>query len=209
MHVRQWHTVVTLMVLGVGVALGFQAQKKPQPRIIAFGSASPERGTARVGYWDTVKNTGGGGYFVDYGRPVWKTDYDVAAKFDSLTKGNIWRLGNDYWTVFDSNLPVRVSGTEVPAGIWYIGVQRSADGAEWNLVFIESAKVRATRLDPSEIGKAPVAFKAPLKMEQSGTVTEKLTITLTRSGGNLKQSTMKIAWGKYVLTAPIEVAAEL
>jgi hypothetical protein len=180
-----------------------QAQQK---KIVAFGAASPERGSARVGFWDPNKNGGAGGFFIDYGRPAWKKDYEDAAKFDKMTKGVVWRLGSDYWTVLDTNVPLKISGTEIPAGIWYLGAHRSDDGAEWTLVFVDPARVRATKLDPSEINKAPVALRAPLKMEQAETAADRLTITLLVPKTNLKETMLRIAWGKLQLTAPIEIS---
>ncbi len=193
-----------LALLLVGAVLGGIGVWAQQKKVVAFGAASPERGSARVGYWDSVKNTGAGGFFIDYGRPVWKKAYDDSANFDKMTKGVVWRLGSDYWTVLDSNLPLKISGKDIPAGIWYLGAHRSQDGAEWNLVLIDPSKVHASRLDPSQINKAPIAFRAPLKMEQIDQPSEKLTITLTVPQSNLKETTMRISWGKLQLSAPIE-----
>ena len=80
------------------LALSTNAQEK-KPAISAFGSDSLERGTVRVGYWNREKNGGAGGFFIDYGKPLWKAEYEDAAKFDAMTKGKTWRLGSEYWTV--------------------------------------------------------------------------------------------------------------
>ena len=195
-----------LAFLLVGAVLGAVSVDAQQAKIAAFGAASAERGSARVGYWDSAKNTGAGGFFIDYGRPVWKKAYDDPANFDKMTKGVVWRMGSDYWTVLDSNFPLKISGKEIPAGIWYMGVQRSQDGAEWNLALIDPAKVRATRLDPSQIDKAPIAHRVPLKMEKIAQPAEKLTITLTVPKATLKETEMRITWGTMQLTAPIETS---
>ena len=181
------------------------AQEK-KPAIAAFGSDSLERGTVRVGYWNREKNGGAGGFFIDYGKPVWKAEYGDAAKFDAMTKGKTWRLGSEYWTVLDTNVPLKIAGTTIPAGIWYLGLQRSQDGAAWSLVFIDPAKARGMQLDPSEIERAPVAHKAMMTMEQSSETADKLTLTLDVPKSDLKQSQLKIHWGKLQLKAPIEVS---
>ena len=64
-------------------------QNKPRPKIIAFGSDSPERGTTRVGYWNNEKNMGAGQFAIDYGRPVWRKEYEDTANFDKVTKGKV------------------------------------------------------------------------------------------------------------------------
>ena len=49
------------------------------------------------------------------------------ARFDVATKGKVWRLGNDYWTLLDSNIPIKVGGRDIPVGLWYLGLSRSDD----------------------------------------------------------------------------------
>ncbi|MFY9572671.1 MAG: hypothetical protein WAV20_14825, partial [Blastocatellia bacterium] len=78
--------------------------QKPRPKIGAFGSDSPERGTTRVGYWNNEKNMGAGQFAIDYGRPVWRREYEDTAKFDSMTKGKVYRLGSNFWTTLDTDM---------------------------------------------------------------------------------------------------------
>lgn len=195
--------------LGVVISLCFvsaiQAQdNKPRPKIVAFGSDSAERGTTRVGYWNNEKNQGAGQFAIDYGRPVWRKEYEDTANFDKMTKGKVYRLGSNYWTTLDTDIPLIVAGKSIPAGQWYLGLHRSEDGATWSLAFIDPAKARAAHLDASEIERAPIAFKAPMKIE-SGEMKEKLTIDLVFQRTNLKDVTLRIAWGKIQLSAPVQV----
>ena len=183
------------------------AQAQQKPNIIAFGSDSPERGTTRVGYWNLAKNQGAGQFAIDHGRPAWKKDYDDAAKFDAMTKGKVWRLGDNFWTSLDTDIPLTISGKTVPAGVWYVGVERSADGEQWNLVFINPAKARAGHIDASEIGRAPIEIKAPLTLEQVTNVKDKVTIELIYKAPAIRDVTLRIGWGKLQLSAPIKVPA--
>ena len=182
-----------------------QAQDKPRPKIGAFGSDSPERGTTRVGYWNNEKNMGAGQFAIDYGRPVWRKEYEDTAQFDKMTKGKVYRLGSNFWTTLDTDMPLTIAGKSIPAGMWYLGLHRSDDGATWSLVFIDPVKAREAHIDASEIERAPVAHKAPMTVVQSADSKEKLTIDLIFQKGNLKDVTLKIAWGKMELTAPIQV----
>lgn len=194
----------SLLALALLVASAANAQEK-RPAIVAFGSDSPERGTVRLGYWNREKNTGAGGFFIDYGKPVWKKDYEDAAKFDAMTRGKVWRLGSEYWTVLDTNVPLKISDTAIPPGQWYLGLQRSQDGSQWSLVFIDPTRVRALQLDPSEIDKAPIERKALMTLEPPGEHAERLTLTLDVPKTDLRQSLLKISWGKLQLKAPIQV----
>ena len=195
---------VTLM-LGITGLVGAQDNKPAPPPIVAFGSDSPERGTTRVGFWNTKKDKGAGQFAIDYGRPVWKKDYEDTAKFDAMTKGNVYRLGSNFWTTLDSDMPLNIAGTQIPAGLWYLGLQRSPDGASWSLVFIDPMKARAEHVDASEINRAPIAYKAPMTLEQATESKDKLTIDLVFKRANPKDVTLRIGWGKLQLSAPVQV----
>ena len=195
---------VTLM-LGLTGLVGAQDNKPAPPPIVAFGSDSPERGTTRVGFWNTKKDKGAGQFAIDYGRPVWKKDYEDTAKFDAMTKGNVYRLGSNFWTTLDSDMPLNIAGTQIPAGLWYLGLHRSQDGATWTLVFIDPMKARAEHVDASEIGRAPIAYKAAMTLEQATESKDKLTIDLVFKRANPKDVTLRIGWGKLQLSAPVQV----
>lgn len=192
-------------VVCVSSVLLAQDAQKPKPKVVSFGSDSPERGTTRVGYWNLEKNMGIGQFAIDYGRPVWRKEYEDTAKFDAMTNGKVYRLGSNFWTTLDTDMPLKVAGKTVPMGSWYLGLHRSEDGATWSLAFIEPAKARAAHVDASEIERAPVAFKIAMTAEQAGELKEKLTIDLVRQKDNLKDVTLRIAWGKIQLSAPVEV----
>src|ERR1044072_3084366 len=163
MKLKSSRLVFVSFALVICFASVLKAQdKNPRRLIVAFGSDSPERGTTRVGLWNTKKNMGAGQFAIDYGRPVWRKDYEDAAKFDKMTKGQVYRLGSNFWTTFDSDIPVTIAGKTVTAGPWSLGLHRAEDGATWSLAFIDPAKTRAAHLDASEIGKAPVEFKVPM-----------------------------------------------
>ena len=201
---------ITTMVFCIAVVMSLISavsaqENKQRPKIVAFGSDSPERGTTRVGYWNNEKNMGAGQFAIDYGRPIWRKEYEDTANFDKVTKGKVYRLGSNFWTTLDSDIPLTIAGKAIPAGLWYLGLHRSEDGATWSLVFIDPAKTRAAHLDASEIERAAIVHKAPMTVTQASDSKEKLTIDLVMQKGNLKDVTLKIAWGKMELTAPIQV----
>ena len=135
------------------------AQQK-KTGIEGYGDADPnDRGYDRVLYWDQQKDSAAGEFSIHYGRPVWKKEYEDAAKFDGMTKGKTWRLGKDFWTVLDTNLPLKIGEKEIASGSYYLGLFRSADGATWSLAFIDPAKARVAHLDAFEINKAPIQVK--------------------------------------------------
>jgi hypothetical protein len=199
------HKSLLLLVVLVFAPALYSQQKKNA--VAAFGGqTSDERGSTRVLYWNQQKNVSAGQFAVDYGRPEWKKEYEDPIKFDGMTSGKVWRLGKDFWTVFDTNLPLRISGQEVAVGAYYLGLYRSSDGKQWSLAFIDPAKARAARTDGFEIGSAPIEFRIPVKLDNSAESAEKLTISFSYSKEKPKDVAMKIAWGRLNLVAPIQVS---
>ena len=194
-----WGAVVLL----VAVTAAAQEAKKG---VVAEGGSVDDRGSARVLYWDEGANAAAGQFAVDYGRPVWRKDYEDAAKFDAMTKGKVYRLGSNYWSILDTNLPLKIAGRSVPTGLYYIGLQRSADGSQWSLAFIDPAKARKAHLDAFDIRKAQVEFVAPMTAGKAQSTVDKLTITIHYTKEGIRHVTMKVAWGNLELTAPIEVS---
>jgi hypothetical protein len=186
------------------LASAAQAQDK-KPAVQAFGGATPdERGSTRVLYWNTEKNVPVGQLAIDFGRPVWKKEYENQALFDTFTKGKVWRFGNNFWTTLDTGLPLKIGGKDVAAGLYYLGLHRSADGATWSLVFIDPVKARKTGVDAFAIDKAPIEFQVPISVEKAATSADKLTVVLTANKDNIKEVSLKITWGTLQLSVPIQ-----
>ena len=179
--------------------------QQSKPAIVAEGGQPDDRASARVLYWNTVKNEAAGQFAINYGRPVWKSVYEDPAKFDGMTKGKTWRMGSNFWTVLDTGLPLKISGKKVPAGYYYLGLHRSDDGRKWSLAFIDPAKVRAAHIDAFEIAKAPVEFEVPMSIANAASKPEKLTIGLSYPKNDIRKVTLNVAWGALALTAPIDV----
>ena len=198
---------IAIAILGVCLVPMVQAQNKKG--IIAEAEpALGERGTSRVLYWNQDKDIAAGAVTVEFGRPVWRKEYEESGRFDAMTKGKVWRLGNNYWTILDSNLPIKVAGRDIPIGLWYLGLDRSPDGKTWSLAFIDPVKARRGRHDGFTMETVPVEFKVPMTTAQPAGLTEKLTMTLTAAKEDMKKVTLRIAWGKVELTAPIQVVLE-
>ncbi len=196
------HSLLPVIVLLLAVASPAQQARKG---IIAEGGTPDEQASSRVLYWDEKTDSSAGQVAVNYGRPAWKKAYEDEARFDAMTKGKVWRMGSNFWTVLDTSLPLEIAGKAVGVGSYYLGLRRSADGSQWSLMFIDPASVRRARVDAFEIQKAPVRFEAPMSAEKAETKVEKLTITLSYPKDDIKNVTMKVAWGNLALAAPIKV----
>ncbi|MGA2611025.1 MAG: hypothetical protein ABSH01_26565, partial [Terriglobia bacterium] len=92
------------------------AGQQQRPKIVAEGGTPDDRASARVLYWNTQTNAAAGQFVIDYGRPVWKKEYEDPAKFDAMTRGKIWRMGSNFWSILDTQLPLSIGGKKVPVG---------------------------------------------------------------------------------------------
>src|SRR5215510_15612669 len=84
---------IAVAILSFLLAPVVQAQEKKSPVVALSEPALGERGTSRVLYWNQEKDVAVAAVTVDFGRPVWKKEYDDAIRFDLATKGKVWRLG--------------------------------------------------------------------------------------------------------------------
>ena len=195
--------VGALVLLAAGTLWAQRAAK------FAAGGGDPpdDRGSARLLYWNETADEAAGQIAVNYGRPVWHKDYEDPANFDALTKGKIWRMGSNFWSNLYTDLPIAISGKSIKPGLYFLGLQRSADGSSWSLAFIDPVKVRKTHLDAFQIQRAAVEFTAPMNIEPAGSnAVEKFTIVLTALENDPKDLTLKVSWGHLALSAPVKVA---
>jgi hypothetical protein len=194
--------VSALVLLVAGMLRAQQGAK------FAAGGGDPpdDRASARLLYWNETADHAAGQIAVNYGRPVWHKDYEDPAKFDAITRGKIWRMGSNFWSNLYTDLPITISGKSIKPGMYFLGLQRSADGSSWSLAFIDPVKVRKARLDAFQIERATVEFTAPMNTEVAASNTvEKLTIVLTTPENDPKNLTLKVSWGHLTLSAPVKV----
>jgi len=180
----------------------FYAQQSSE--VVALGGGRvAQRASARVLYSNRADNTFPGQFSISYGQPEWRSEYEDPTTFDQMTQGRVWRMGNNFWTVLDTNLPLRIAGREIAAGAYYLGIHRSEDGGTWSLAFMDPTKIRRARLDASEIHKATVDFMVPMTFLKAEEPAEKLAISLNTE--ELTDVTLKVVWGTLQLTTPIQV----
>jgi hypothetical protein len=197
---------VALSVLMLLAASLLKAQQAAQQDRVIIGGGNPnDYASTRLLYFRP--NKGALGQFAfNYGRPVWKSDYDDSSKFDALTKGKVWRMGANFWSNLYTDLPLTISGKDVAPGYYFLGLQRSADGSSWSLAFIDPVNARKNHLDALFMDGVPVEFTAPMHLEPpSAEAVEKLTLTLTHPKDDMQNATLTLTWGHVVLTAPIKV----
>jgi len=139
-----------------------------------------------------------------YGVPEWKPEY--TDKAEEMTKGRIFRLGRDNWALFDSSIAIKFGDVTVPAGIYYLGISRSKDGATWNLVFIDPAQAKAAGATPPKPEPAPHAYDVVLTHERTeGKITQKLDVNMVNDKSQPTRGTLTIVWGDHKATSSYEM----
>jgi len=191
-------TASLILLLSATSLLGQEAKK-----IEVEGGTPDETASTRLAFFG--EKTAVGQFAINYGRPAWRAAYDAPGAFDKMTKGKVWRMGMNFWTTFYTDLPLTISGTSVAPGLYFLGVDRAADGS-WSLAFIDPVKTRAGHVDAFYMDQAKVEFKAPLHEEApEKDAVQKLTVTIDHGAADIKKATLRIAWGHLALSAPVAV----
>lgn len=180
-------------------ALGQVRQGAWTPVVESF-----DRGYSSISYWtyrDDGVEIGGGRISVEHGKPRWDGMLDDKAAFDAATVGKPWRLGNNKWTILDTQVTLRFGGRKVEPGIYYLILDRpKAD--DWRLVFVSPDAVRpgfidawATEARPDEV---PRLFSIPMKYSAGEKATE-LDMTLALDDDDMSNGSLRIQWGPHQL----------
>ncbi len=202
---KKTHYALTFLIVA-GTSLYAQQSSEQQGSVVALGGGRvAQRASARVLYANRADNTFPGQLSISYGQPEWKSEYEDPTTFDQMTKGRVWRMGNNFWTVLDTNLPLRIAGKDIAVGAYYLGVHRAEDGDTWSLAFMDPTKIRRARLDASEIAKATIDFTVPMTFSKAEETAEKLAISLVSQKDAVENVTLKVVWGNFQLTTPIQV----
>ncbi len=187
----------------------FFVASSAQAQLRAFTGTLHNKGETRILLWDGAAGKAAAEVALSYGRPAWKADYEAPGALDSITKGKVWRAGQNFFTHLDTNVPINIGGQDVPVGHYYVAIQRSADGSNWMLAFIDPASTRGLHMDASEAGarasELTIKFTAPLTFQKTTTTTKSLDMTFTTNEKDVKKSILQIKWGQFELSAPVEV----
>ncbi len=141
---------------------------------------------------------------IDYGPVLWKDSYDQKVG-DPAFAGRKWRFGRDYWTSLDSNLAIELGGVKVPAGHYYLTVQRNQDGA-FQLDLHDASAVKAQKLDAFQCDKLGAGIVVPMTHGKVDDVQDKLAITLEMDGQ--VKGELVVRYGPHRLACPLVLVVE-
>lgn len=171
---------------------------KPKYQLYAYPT---KRTGFRVAYFSN--NGSPGQVAIDHGVLAWKDEFDAgiaSGKFD----GQRWRLGKDFWTRLDTSFDLVVGGTSVPAGSYYLTLERTKEGA-YNLAFNDPAKIRAMKLDPFMAQRSSGGIEVGLTYAALENKASTLSITMPMDKADQFAGKLAIQFGGHEVSAPVKV----
>lgn len=116
---------------------------------------------------------------VDHGVVAWSDAVEKQAR--ALAVGKRWRLGKDWATTFDSNVPLVLGGKKVAAGSWHLTMARSKDG--WNLVLSPAEADHRARVDGFGADYVQAAIEVPLTKSTASPAAASLQLAFVQQAG--------------------------
>lgn len=140
-----------------------------------------------------------------HGQPDWKADYDKPGALDKY-KGNVVRLGRDWFTTLITSSELEIGGTKIPAGSYVVGLHYGQDG-KFALALMDSTKAMKDGVNPFMPWKPEISAPLTLNKDVAKDVVSKMTISFDAKKEDAGKGTLTIAWGKHTLTAPCQLHA--
>ena len=135
---------------------------------------------------------------IDYGVPTWKKLYDDKEAFDKLTRGHRWRFGGGMWTRLDTNLDLELGGKTIPAGSYYLILERTKDD-KLNLVLLDPKDVRKKKMDGFQADQIEGGTVIEMQWTRDNDSVEQLKIALTAEEKKPEKVKLSVAWGPHRL----------
>lgn len=171
------------------IELGTYTTQRMGSRILAFGARSIE-------------------VHLEWGPVAWKDEYAVAIDSGKLD-GRRWRMGADFWTTIDTNVPLTFGDKTLAPGMYYLTMERR-DGKTF-LQFHDPVKARTQRIDPfvvQDFLSQPVEVE--MTLTKGDTIASQLALELTSRAAKSDEPNagISVSFGPYHAEAAMRVAAK-
>lgn len=189
-----------LLLLSLTLPAVAEAQEgRPASGQKAYAETS-QRGNARIFFWGD--NHSIGQLAVDYGQPMWSDRWQQMLEGEQM-QGKRWRLGQNFWTNLDSNVPLTLGEQRIEAGYWYLSMEHRGDDG-FVLWILDPAQVREQKLDAYHAHKTRGGIEVPLVHSESGELRERLTIRLDLDPEQgASAAVLRIEFGPHRLEVPV------
>lgn len=143
------------------------------------------------------------GVSISYSAPEWKDSYDTPGALDQ-NKGQNVRLGKNWWTSLDTNVPLEIGGTRLEPGAYFLGLHYGEDGS-FKLLVIDSVQAMKESMMPFDPAGWKGGTMIPLKMSKDSLeeTQDEMVIAITAAEGDPTKGSFSIQWGKHELSADV------
>ncbi|MHC5066472.1 MAG: alpha/beta fold hydrolase [Planctomycetota bacterium] len=148
--------------------------------------------------WDSSP----GEFAIEYGQPPWTEN--ALARLEQAAFPR-WRMGKNHWSNLDSRFPFVMGGVELPAGYFYLFLERKGEG-DWDLCLLDPDSVRGPELDAWHANRREVGeyIRVPLEYSKSATVADKLEVELKLTDANdNRKAQLEIRYGLHRLRVEV------
>ncbi|MEZ5966603.1 MAG: DUF2911 domain-containing protein [Planctomycetota bacterium] len=140
-----------------------------------------------------------GSVCIQYGSPTWKSEYDGMVE---QAKGKSFRLGKNFWTTLNTSSSLSISGTNIPAGAYYLGAHCDEKG-EFHLLVIDAKTADSKAWTPFNSAEWKPTYTCALKHGTSKTSVSNLSIGI--EGEDPAALQLQVTWGTHTFSAPLEM----
>lgn len=168
----------------------------------AFGGGAA-RGGHRLLFWSG--NASVGQIHVGYGVVPWNDAMNEKLATGAFL-GKRWRLGRDFWTTLDTNLPLVVGDQKVAPGLYYLTLKQTGE-REAVLELHDPAVARKMRLDAFQPDRLPAGIPMAMEWKTGEDAADRLEISVHGDDGELGKGHLEIRFGPHALRCAF--AAEL
>jgi hypothetical protein len=174
-------------------------------QVKAFGGPDDDRKACTLIFADTAGGNFSpkGAVSINYSQPDWKESYNKQLGSGEFNGKNA-RLGKNWWTSFDTYIPLTVGGTKVAPGNYYLGIHVDEKGA-FKLLFLDQKVALTNGWTPfmPEPWKSDIAAPLTLAKDSLKESQSKMVIAITADEKDSTKGKFSVQWGKHELSAPV------
>lgn len=168
-------------------------------RIQVYVPPAAERKSVRIALFG--QGSSPGQVALDFGPVKWNEAY--AGKINAPEfQAKKWRFGKDFWTTLDTSIDLELAGTAVPAGYYYLTLEKR--GEDFILALHDAAATRKLKLDGAVAHMLKGGIEVKLQ-HSTGEVANELDIALRMEKDSMDTGGLVVRFGPHVLNAPLRL----
>lgn len=187
---------VSTSLLAATLAVAFAAPAVAQ-EVRGVGGPSERRASTRLFF---ENRTPLGMLCIQYGQPEWN---DAHAKELPKLKGHALRLGKDFWTTFNTSVPVTIGDAKVQPGAYYLGLKYD-ENEKFHLLVIDANQADKSGWAPFVPEQWQPKHTIAMKKAEVEDQAQKLTIEMEPNGDEPTNLELSITWGPHQVTVPMK-----